>query len=61
MLAAINFNNHLLFQTNKVNDVNSDGMLSSKFEIFEVAIAEEIPDTLLRFRRVCTELLWSGF
>ena len=61
VLSAVDFHNQLLFQTNEVNDVNSDGMLLSKFEFFKLAIAKEVPDLLLCFRGVCPEPLRARF
>lgn len=43
MLAAVEFDDEALFETNKINDVGANGLLAAKFVSSDLALLETQP------------------
>jgi hypothetical protein len=54
MLAAINFNDQFVLETDEIDNVAAQQLLTAEFELAEAAVAQETPHPLLGFSRLAT-------
>ncbi len=56
VLTAIEFDNELFLETDKINDVRPNGLLAPEFEARKAAVAERIPKLALDIRLLAAKL-----
>lgn len=60
MLAAINLNDQVFFQTDKINRIGADDMLTSEFFPCQLPVPEKIPQPLLCFGSIPAQTSGKG-
>jgi hypothetical protein len=55
MLAAVNFDNDLFFETHKINDVRTDRFLSPEFETAQLSVAKILPHFPFGIRHIFSQ------